>query len=438
MYRIRLTLQNRITTLMIIFSIIFISAFTFIQLNNQLNIMTEYNSYRARLGGLVAKITLEKAIASAKEEIPIEKILRHTVTSLISAKIAEGILLVDSRDGKILAADRDYLVQQILVSAELNNIKDALNKTSDKKWFYPRLEQRNMDLYIPIIDANGNYNLVAKVSYSLGNIKEAMAAVYKPSLITAAIVILINILLGFILSKTIIGPIKVLNRATREIAGGNLELKLVMHTDDELEELALTFNEMSESLIKMKALAENVNPLTKLPGNILIREEIERCIREGKEFVAIHSDLDNFKAFNDKYGLAKGDEAIKLTADILKEGMEKNGNPHDLLGHEGGDDFVLVTSPDKSDAVTSYIIKEFEQRIRSLYNEEDLQRGYIEAKTRQGQTAKFPIMTISLAGVSNQFRKVTSYAEVTNIATEVKSKAKSIESSIYILDKRHG
>jgi len=47
-------------------------------------------------------------------------------------------------------------------------------------------------------------------------------------------------------------------------------------------------------------------------------------------------------------------------------------------------------------------------------------------------------MTISLAGVTNATREITSYAQVTNIAAEVKKKAKAIVNgkSKYVLDQR--
>ncbi|MGH7197321.1 MAG: GGDEF domain-containing protein, partial [Candidatus Omnitrophota bacterium] len=140
--------------------------------------------------------------------------------------------------------------------------------------------------------------------------------------------------------------------------------------------------------------------------------------------------------FNDKYGVERGDEAIKLTSEVFKEAVEAKGNPDDFLGHEGGDDFLMVTTPETAEAIAQYICKEFDRRIINLYSQEDRGRGYIIAKSREGQLKQFPIMAISLAGVTNVFRPVGSYAEVTNIAAEVKKKAKAIDGSVFVLDKR--
>jgi len=154
------------------------------------------------------------------------------------------------------------------------------------------------------------------------------------------------------------------------------------------------------------------------------------------KFVVIYCDLDNFKAFNDKYGIAKGDEAIKLSADIFKETIKTLGNTDDFIGHEGGDDFILITTPDKAQAVADTIINEFDKRVRGIYIQEDLEQNCIIAHARDGSIKKFPIMGITLSGVSNEHRNITSYGEVTNIAAEVKKKGKSIGKSTFVMDQR--
>jgi diguanylate cyclase (GGDEF)-like protein len=224
--------------------------------------------------------------------------------------------------------------------------------------------------------------------------------------------------------------------ATKDIASGNLDLRVKIKTNDEIQELGDTFNDMTIALKKMKERAENANPLTKLPGNNIIREEIDNRIRRKEKFVAIHVDLDNFKAYNDRYGVGRGDDVIKFTSKVLERAVREKGGPGDFIGHEGGDDFFLITAPDKADAVGKFIVTEFDAKIKSFYTKEDLDRGYILEKDRRGETVKYPIMTISLAGVTNQFKPIASYGELTNIAVEVKHKAKEVKESNFLLDRR--
>ena len=176
--------------------------------------------------------------------------------------------------------------------------------------------------------------------------------------------------------------------------------------------------------------------MTKLPGNNMIREEVERRIKNDEKFVAIHVDLDNFKAYNDHYGIAKGDEIIKLTSKVLENALKVKGGAGDFIGHEGGDDFFMITASSRGEAVAQEIISSFDSQIRAFYTKEDQEAGFIMEKSRRGELMKFPIMTISLAGVTNQFRPISSYAELTNIAVNVKSKVKQIQKSTFLVDRR--
>jgi diguanylate cyclase (GGDEF)-like protein len=272
--------------------------------------------------------------------------------------------------------------------------------------------------------------------YPLGTFREVWDHVRVLFLLTVVLVFAAALILGSFLYSGMIAPIKKFNYMTKQVAAGNLDMKIEMDMKDELGQLGNTFNQMTSQLAEMKKRAEDVNPLTKLPGNIVIMQEVEQRLRNNGVFTIIYCDLNYFKAFNDKYGVHDGDRVIKMTADVLQEAVMTQGNPEDLVGHEGGDDFILVTTPDKAEAIAQKIIQLFDSKIKSFFVVGDAQRGSFTATGRDGQIHQYPITGISLGGVSNQFRKIHSYAEATNICAEVKKKAKSFSGSAWWLDKR--
>ena len=180
----------------------------------------------------------------------------------------------------------------------------------------------------------------------------------------------------------------------------------------------------------------DANPLTGLPGNLDIARDIESRIEMDVEFSVIYADLDNFKAYNDVYGFANGDIAIKLTADIIRDQVALSCEETGFVGHVGGDDFIIVTSSKYHQQIAQGIINTFDNRIRQLYTDEDLNRGFITSINRQGEVMQFPIMTISLAIVSNTKRQIESHLKVAEIAAEVKKKVKSVDGSNYFVDRR--
>lgn len=432
----QITLQNRITTIMVVFVVALTSAFTLVQLQNQLKTITIFNSLKARLTLQITRDSLEKKLSELAPEQDARQVLESTLDSLQRSGLIETAF-VYSEDGTIKASTERLAIGKKASGDDLSRISEAIRgKAADKEISsFVEKTKRALQLYAPVSANNVTY--VARLDFSLGNMADAARGVFIPVVFIVGILIAANLIFGLVLSKNIIGPISLLNTASKEMAGGDLNLRIHMNTGDELQELADTFNVMAVELKKMKQKAENANPLTKLPGNIVIREEVEKRISENKKFTVIYCDLDNFKAFNDKYGIQAGDEAIKLTAKVFKEAVAVKGNPDDFLGHEGGDDFILLTTPDKAQEIGQFITSEFDKRIRSLYNKEDLERGYIEAKSRYGeQVMKFPIMSVSLAGVTNEIRPISSYGEITNIAAEVKKKAKATQGSCLVIDKR--
>ena len=419
-------LQVRITLLIAGLSLLFISIFTVIQLNNHIERLNSYNKYRARVGTIIVKTTLEMLLKGMVTDEAVPSMFGAAVDSFAKEGIADRISIM-SMEGSVVATN-DPLAKEFGESKDDIETYFRLSKSSESaEWFY--------SIYIPILLERAP-KYIAKLSFSIANITKAIADILIPICLTAIAVIIGNLVMGFILVKTIVHPIKVLNRATKEIASGNLDLNVRINTRDEIQELGDTFNIMTVALKKMKEKAENANPLTKLPGNTVIREEVERKIKNNEKFVTIHVDLDNFKAYNDHYGIGKGDEIIKFTSKVLENALKSKGKPGDFIGHEGGDDFFVITSPDKADTVAQEIISEFDSQIRTFYTKEDQEAGFIMEKSRRGELMKFPIMTISLAGVTNQTRPISSYAELTNIAVSVKNKVKQIQKSTFLLDRR--
>jgi len=147
-------------------------------------------------------------------------------------------------------------------------------------------------------------------------------------------------------------------------------------------------------------------------------------------------DLAHFKSFNDQYGYARGNEVIMATARTITAVIGKHGNQQDFIGHIGGDDFVIITLPEAYEKICTTIIDAFDKMILDFYDPEDRKRGYILGETRQGKKISFPIMTVSIAVVTNQQRKLKSHIQVGEIAAELKTYAKSFSKSTYVIDRR--
>lgn len=177
--------------------------------------------------------------------------------------------------------------------------------------------------------------------------------------------------------------------------------------------------------------AKHSNPLSGLPGNMIIEEKINRMLESQADFSVLYFDLDNFKPYNDTYGFDKGDKILCLTAQIIRRQLDILAPPDSFVGHIGGDDFIAIVPSDKVEQLCQTIIDHFDVRIRSFYHEEHLKNGYIIAKNRHGSEERYPIMAISIAVVTNKGQKFTNATQLAEAAGYVKKMCKLVWHSCY-------
>jgi len=198
------------------------------------------------------------------------------------------------------------------------------------------------------------------------------------------------------------------------------------------EELLLRVRNVLEWNVRQK----EANPLTGLPGNTAIERELMRRINMRKPFAFLYIDIDNFKGFNDYYGYQKGDETISFLASILVKTVEKLGSKEDFIGHVGGDDFVMITNPARAEFMARYIIDEFDKSALFLLDEEDVKRGYMEVRNRQGEIMRIPNMAVTVALVVSGDDRIQHFAEINDIASELKQYGKKIRGSVVVKERR--
>jgi diguanylate cyclase (GGDEF)-like protein len=179
-----------------------------------------------------------------------------------------------------------------------------------------------------------------------------------------------------------------------------------------------------------------VHPSTRLPGTHEIEAELERRIATGERFAACYADLDHFKEFNDRYGYHHGDGVIRLLATVLHDVVTGLSGTEGFVGHIGGDDFLFIVPVAAMPLICAEIVDTFDALSPLQYSEQDRRAGYFLGKDRRGQLHRVPLMTLSIGVVTNQRRKFLHAAHVSELATEMKSYAKTLPGSLYTVDRR--
>ncbi|MBS4006925.1 MAG: GGDEF domain-containing protein [Clostridium sp.] len=186
-------------------------------------------------------------------------------------------------------------------------------------------------------------------------------------------------------------------------------------------------------------IAKGASPLTGLPGNIAIEQELDRLANQRERFYMVYIDLDNFKAYNDKYGFERGDRVLLFTSRLLNSILRKFGEQKSFLGHIGGDDFVVII--EKADAnlvdeICNKIVRYFSRLVKAFYDNEDCKDGKICGYDRDGNQKSYPFMSISLVVIGSSEDMKTDPKSISEKVAQLKRYAKSVPGSIIVKDRR--
>jgi GGDEF domain-containing protein len=197
-----------------------------------------------------------------------------------------------------------------------------------------------------------------------------------------------------------------------------------------------------ETYIRLDALLRrsdrdlHVHPSTRLPGAVEIEAEMSRRLHRSVAFAACYADLDHFKEFNDRYSYYEGDRVIRILAQILHDVVKGTCQENGFVGHIGGDDFIFIIPTSTVSEVCGEIVSVFDTLIPFQYSDHDRRAGYFFGKDRRGQLHRVPLMTVSIGVVTNERRVFTHAAQVSALATEMKSYAKTLSGSVFSIDRR--
>jgi diguanylate cyclase (GGDEF)-like protein len=197
----------------------------------------------------------------------------------------------------------------------------------------------------------------------------------------------------------------------------------------------VSFAELQEVFVRYQIdEARDASPLTGLPGNMAIQQALDEYYRIGHPISLVYVDLDHFKAFNDQYGFKRGDQMLLQLSQILSWAVKRRGGQDDFLGHIGGDDFVIITTPEKAVGICQLVIKSFSRLRNGFYDKKEITQGYVDGYNRAREKKQIPLAATSLAIVDCHQRKdITALSER---AASMKQYAKTIPGNSYVLDRR--
>ena len=183
----------------------------------------------------------------------------------------------------------------------------------------------------------------------------------------------------------------------------------------DIEELKLRV----QGAIRRSERESLTDPRSGLPAGRLIEDQLRRIIRE-KNWALLDARVNNFEPFKDVSGFVAGDDVLRFTSMLIGEVVDELGTTSDFIGHAGGDNFIIITKEDKSEAIKARLKERFDTEVQTHYNFMDRQQGFVQAPAADGTTVKVSFMTMSVGIVSPSAHSFADIREITELAAEAR------------------
>ncbi len=326
----------------------------------------------------------------------------------------------------------------------IDNYRQADNKLSEALFWedWSHAQEISTEIMIPLRVQLLNYladfrqQQQQNINTGLAQLSQHTGQAFQMTVLITLIGILLSAPVSLTVILSIHRSIKELKKATQRISAGRFDHQPELYGSDEFAQLASDFTQMGEKLSELEQLHLDANPLTLLPGNLAIDREIEMRIGRRENFSHLYIDLDNFKAYSDRYGYKAGSDVLAKVGTILKQVVGEHGSSLDLVGHIGGDDYVVISSLDSGEFLAQKIIEGFTELVPSFYSDEDQQAGSFVGEDRYGVKRTFPLMTISIAVIPSDHYEYPSRLAISQDCARVKEYLKIQEGSNYMLERR--
>jgi diguanylate cyclase (GGDEF)-like protein len=174
-----------------------------------------------------------------------------------------------------------------------------------------------------------------------------------------------------------------------------------------------------EGALRRSGWLSLTSPITGLPSSKLIEEQLRKIMRR-KGWSVLYLGINHIDDFNDLYGFVAGDDVLRFAAMLLTEVVDELGTGSDFIGHIGGDDFMVISTPEASPKIKARVTERFNEEVETFYGFKDRERGYIEVVGADGREQKIPLMTLAVGLIHHDTAPFADIREITEIAAEAR------------------
>jgi diguanylate cyclase (GGDEF)-like protein len=161
------------------------------------------------------------------------------------------------------------------------------------------------------------------------------------------------------------------------------------------------------------------SPVTGLPSSKLIEEQLRQIMRR-RDWAVLYIGINHIDDFNGIYGFVAGDDVLRFAAMLLSEVVDEDGAGSEFIGHIGGDDFIIISTPDAAQGIQARLKERFDAEVEAFYNFKDRERGYIEVDAGEGEQRQAQLMSLAVGLIHHDTAPFADIREITEVAAEAR------------------
>ena len=96
---------------------------------------------------------------------------------------------------------------------------------------------------------------------------------------------------------------------------------------------------------------------------------------------------------------------------------------------------MIISVPPRAEEICRRIVAGFDGRIRKFYTEKDREQGFFIGKDRKGDRQKFPLISVTIAIVTDDGARFPNPLAMAEVAAQLKEYAKTLPGSNCVTEK---
>lgn len=190
------------------------------------------------------------------------------------------------------------------------------------------------------------------------------------------------------------------------------------------------------NVLELAQRHEGLASFVGLPGSATTEAQLARLLNGTEDFAFLSLDIDHFRPFNERFGYEKGDALVQMLSKLAVGLVDDQKSKVKFVGHLGGDEFVILVSPEVARPLADELVTRFDRQLRPHVPKAERERGHYEVVNRKGKRETIPLPAITVALVNHVKRRELHPRRLADVAAELRAHGKARSGSIVVCERR--